>query len=206
MDFDCIGEAHARRGVNALMLDAPGQGETRILHRHYLTSDWLESFGRAIDFVQAQLPDRPVGIVGNSMGGSVALAVANNDRRIVACCNNGGAIQPSLGRAAGTTFFAKMVAFCGTDDEALAVGIWDTVMPVRPGVNTDYALLAVQGGADPMITVEHAQLVLARAPVANKRMELFSDGDHCIYNHRSDRDILISEWMRSQLQGQKTSS
>lgn len=127
------------------------------------------------------------------------MAAANDDSRIVACCDNGGSIQPSQGRAAGATFLSKMVAFCGAGDEDRAMAIWDTVEPVRPGANTDYALLVIQGGHDPLISVEHGKQLLARAPVTEKRMELFSDGDHCIYNHRSDRDMLISDWMRERL-------
>jgi hypothetical protein len=30
-------------------------------------------------------------------------------------------------------------------------------------------------------------------------MVVFSDGDHCIYNHRSDRDNLVADWMRERL-------
>lgn len=199
MDFDCTGEALARRGLNALLLDAPGQGETRIVHRNYLSPDWLQSFRKAIDFVQQALPDKPIGIVGNSMGGAIALAVANADARIAACCNNGGIIRPSQGRAAGATFFAKMVAFCGISDEDRAAAIWDTVEPVKPGPNNRYPLLVLQGGLDPLVSVEHGKLFMAQVPVQDKRMLLFSDGDHCLYNHRSDRDILIADWMHERL-------
>lgn len=205
MDFDCMGEALAERGVNALLLDAPGQGETRIIHRHYLSSRWLESFRQAIDFVERSLPDRPIGIIGNSMGGAVALAVANNDRRIAACCNNGGIIRPSEFRVARATLFAKMVAFCGISDEDQVTAIWDTVEPVKPGPNTSYSLLVLQGGLDPLVSVEHGQMFMARTPAREKHMELFSDGDHCLYNHRSDRDILIADWMRARLDDSRNS-
>lgn len=199
MDFECMGYAMAARGVSTLMLDGPGQGESRILHRHFLTFEWLEAFRRAVTFVSDAVPGRPVGIVGNSMGGSIALAVANNDERIVACCNNGGVIKPSYGRMAGATFFAKMMAFCGTRDEDGAAAVWDRILPVEAGVNSDYALLVVQGGRDPLVSVEHGKLLMDQAPVERKRMEIFSDGDHCIYNHRSDRDMLVADWMRDQL-------
>lgn len=199
MDFECMGHAMAARGVSTLMLDGPGQGESRILHRHFLTFEWLEAFRRAVNFVSDAVPGRPVGIVGNSMGGSIALAAANNDERIVACCNNGGVIKPSYGRMAGATFFAKMMAFCGTRDEDEAAAVWDRILPVEAGVNSDYALLVVQGGRDPLVSVEHGKLLMDQAPVERKRMEIFSDGDHCIYNHRSDRDMLVADWMRDQL-------
>jgi alpha-beta hydrolase superfamily lysophospholipase len=201
MDFDCIGEALAKRRLNALMLDAPGQGETRLIHRHYLSARWLESFRRAIDFAEQTLPDRPIGIIGNSMGGAIALAVANNDTRIAACCNNGGMIRPSEVRGARATLFAKMVAFCGISDEDQAAAVWDTVQPVKPGPNTSYCLLVLQGGLDPLVSVEHGKMFMAQTPARGKRMELFSDGDHCLYNHRTDRDILVADWMRARLDG-----
>jgi esterase/lipase len=199
MDFECMGLAMAARGVSTLMLDGPGQGESRILHRHFLTFEWLEAFRRAVSFVSDAVPGRPVGIVGNSMGGSIALAAANNDERIAACCNNGGIIKPSYGRMAGATFFAKMMAFCGTGDEDEAAAVWDRILPVEAGVNRDYALLVVQGGRDPLVSVEHGKMLMDQVPVERKRMEIFSDGDHCIYNHRNDRDMLIADWMRDQL-------
>ena len=199
MDFDCTGEAMACRGLNALMLDAPGQGETRILHRHYLSPRWLDSFRKAIDFVEQALPGRPIGIVGNSMGGGIAIAVTNNDTRISACVNNGGIIKPSLGRMAGGTFFTKMVAFCGITDENQAAGIWDTIDPVKPGPNGAYPLLVVQGGQDALVSDDHARMFMSKVPTPNKRMEWFSDGLHCIYNHLRDRDILLADWMRARL-------
>jgi alpha-beta hydrolase superfamily lysophospholipase len=199
MDFDCLGEAMASRGINALMLDAPGQGETRILHRHYLSARWLDTFRKAIDFVEQALPGRPIGIVGNSMGGGIAIAVANNDMRIRACVNNGGIIKPSLGRMAGGTFFAKMVAFCGITDENEAAAIWDTIDPVKPGPNNAYPLLVVQGGQDALVTDDHAWMFMSKVPTSGKHMEWFSDGIHCIYNHLEDRDILLADWMWARL-------
>ena len=199
MDFDSLGTALAARGVNALLLDAPGQGETRIIWGHFLTARWIDSFHKAIDFLKQRFAEAPVGIVGNSMGGGIAVAVANNDPRIVACVNNGGIIKPSLARQAGPTFFSKMVAFCGVADEEQAVAIWDTVEPCKPGVNGDYPLLVVQGGRDPLVSDDHAQMFMAKTPSKNKHMEWFSDGIHCIYNHLADRDILISDWMGERL-------
>lgn len=199
MDFDSVGDALARRGLNALMLDAPGQGETRILHRHYLSPDWLASFRRAIDCLEEALPGHPIGVIGNSIGGSIALAVANNDNRIAACVNNGGIVKPSLGRLAGGTFFRKMMTFCGVTGEDEATAIWDTIEPCKPGSNTDYALLVVQGGNDPLVQDDHARFFMAQAPIKDKRMEWFSDGIHCIYNHLEDRDNLMADWMRAQL-------
>ncbi len=199
MDFDSIGRALAARGVTALMLDAPGQGETRFTHHHYLTTAWRQSYRRAVDLLEARVPQQRVGIVGNSMGGSFAMAAAVDDARIAACCNNGGVAAPgAIGPAAGT-FFTKMMAVCGVEDAGLAMQSWSSVTPTADGPNAGYPLLMVHGGRDPMISTAEARDMFDATPTHDKQMVVFSDGDHCVYNHRTDRDILIADWMRSRL-------
>jgi alpha-beta hydrolase superfamily lysophospholipase len=98
-------------------------------------------------------------------------------------------------------FFWKMAAVCGVDDAERSVEVWKSVTPIADGPNAGYPLLVVQGGRDLMISTPMAQDLLERAPTDDKEMVVFSDGDHCIYNHRSDRDALIADWMRSRLAG-----
>lgn len=201
MDFDGMGDALVARGVDALMLDAPGQGVTRLAHRHFLTADWRQAFTAVIDMLERRAPGRPIGIIGNSMGGSFAMAVAADDTRISACVSNGGIIAPWMVPPQGT-FFSKMVAFCGEragTEETLHA--WNTVTPATHGPNAGYPLLLVQGGRDPLVSMEMAQMLFAAAPTDDKRMVAFSDGDHCIYNHRSDRDALVADWIAARLGG-----
>ncbi|MBL7501976.1 alpha/beta fold hydrolase [Frankia sp. CNm7] len=204
MDFDSMGEAFAARGVDALLLDGPGQGETRFIHQHYLSTQWRDAYRRAIDFLEERAPGRPIGFVGNSMGGSLAMAVAVDDTRIRACCNNGGIVAPWMVPPSVGTFFSKMVAYCGVVDPEQAVDVWRTVTPAADGPNAGYPLLVVHGRKDPMISTEMAQMLLESAPTDDKQMVVFSDGDHCIYNHRHDRDVLITDWMRARLCGVTT--
>ncbi len=199
MDFDSMGDALAARGIDVLMLDCPGQGETRFAHDHYLTAGWLGDLTAVVDFIAGRFDGQPIGVVGNSMGGSLAMTVAGADTRIAACCNNGGVIKPSMGRVVGGAFFAKMVAFCGTNDEDKATEIWDSVAPLEAPANPGYPLLVIQGGMDPLVPTEHAQMLMQMAPTQDKRMVLFSDGNHCIYNHLRDRDNLVADWMFEKL-------
>ncbi|MEN9543757.1 MAG: hypothetical protein RLZZ598_590 [Pseudomonadota bacterium] len=199
MDFESLGDALADQGIDALMLDAPGQGETRFAHRVYLSANWRDAYRAAIDYLDARAPGRPIGIVGNSMGGSFAMAVAADDVRIRACCNNGGVIAPSMVPPVGT-FFTKMTVCCDLAAER-AVEVWRTVTPVHCGANQGYPLLIVQGGKDPMVSTPMSQMLLEHAPTDDKQMVIFSDGDHCIYNHKADRDILIAGWMSARLAG-----
>lgn len=83
------------------------------------------------------------------MGGSFAMSVAAGDTRIRACVDNGGVPAPWLVPRSMATFFAKMVAVCGTDDVDRADQVWTTVTPLATGPNAGYPLLVVQGGKDP---------------------------------------------------------
>ena len=198
MDFDSMGHALAARGIDALLLDGPGQGETRFVHHHYVSTAWRDAYKCAIDYLEHRAPNNPIGFVGHSMGGSFAMAVAGEDTRIRACCNNGGPFAPWL-VPQGTTFFSKMVAFCGVDTTAAAVDLWKTVTPATRGPNSGYPLLMIQGGQDALVSNEIAQILYVQAPTDDKRMVIFSDGDHCIYRHKQDRDILIADWMQARL-------
>ena len=197
MDFDSLGEALAARGIDALLLDGPGQGESRFHHNHYLSVHWSDAYRSAIDFLQRRGAGQRIAFIGNSIGGSFAMAMASIDKRVSACCCNGGVIKPTLAQGR-TTFFAKMVAACGTDNEEEALAAWRTVDPIAPA-GRRYPLLIVHGGKDPMIPTAASEMLLAAASTDDKEMVVFSDGDHCIYNHRDDRDALIADWVRSRL-------
>jgi alpha-beta hydrolase superfamily lysophospholipase len=197
MDFDSLGEALAARGIDALLLDGPGQGESRFHHNHYLSVHWSDAYRSAVDFLQRRGAGQRIAFIGNSIGGSFAMAMASIDKRVSACCCNGGVIKPTLAQGK-TTFFAKMVAACGTDNEEEALAAWRTVDPIAPA-GRRYPLLIVHGGKDPMIPTAASEMLLAAASTDDKEMVVFSDGDHCIYNHRDDRDALIADWVRSRL-------
>lgn len=68
MDFDSTGVALAERGVDAFMLDGPGQGESRMNNGAYLTAGWLDTYRRVVDELERRAPGRPIGVIGNSMG------------------------------------------------------------------------------------------------------------------------------------------
>ncbi|GAA0322713.1 hypothetical protein GCM10009087_36230 [Sphingomonas oligophenolica] len=198
MDFAPMGTALAARGVAALLLDGPGQGETRLDHGHYLSRDWPSAYRAAVDHLQSRLPDVPLGIIGNSLGGSVVVRYAALDPRIRACCDNGGPATVTRARA-NATFFRKMVAHTGgkPDDEALA--IWESVLPTGPDMPLSGPLLVVHGGLDPLIPDADAMSILEETVAPSRDMAIWSDGDHCVYNHADDKHDLIADWMAIQL-------
>lgn len=197
-DFSTIGDALAARGIDAVMLDAPGQGETRFAHQHYLSTSWRSALGAVLDHLQGREPDQPIGIVGNSMGGSLAMAMANADPRIVACVNSSGPFAPWLAPQESPVF-KKMMTMANAHSTEQTVEIFSTVTPVTPGVNSSYGLLLLQGQEDPQINDDIAALCWDQSPTQDKEMVKFSDGDHCIYRHISDRDIVMADWLSDRL-------
>ncbi|MER6220698.1 hypothetical protein ACWCYL_19910 [Streptomyces sp. 900105755] len=101
---------------------------------------------------------------------------------------------PSVG-----TFFTKMMAFCASKDAQETSAVWATVNPVAEGPNAGYPLLIVHGGKDPLVSDERVDMLVRLALTDDQEMVVFSDGDHCVYNHRQDRDVLIADWICSRL-------
>ncbi|MEO0439121.1 MAG: alpha/beta fold hydrolase, partial [Pseudomonadota bacterium] len=143
-DFSTIGDELAARGVDAIMLDAPGQGETRFAHQHYLSTDWRRSLTPAVNYLQERSPSLPLGIVGNSMGGSLAMALANDEERFAACVNSSGPFAPWLAPQ-DSPVFKKMMTMANAPTAEAAVEIFSTITPVNPGINSHYKFLLMQG-------------------------------------------------------------
>lgn len=199
MDFADIGLALAARGVESLVLDGPGQGESRLVHGHFLSTAWERSYAGVFDYFEQCSAALPIAFVGNSMGGSFAMHLAAREPRIVACVSNGGTSAPALARG-NATFFKKMAAHVGdvTDDEAERV--WSTINPVDPNTPVRCPLLVVHGGQDPLISDKDAERMFQSAASEDKQMVVYSDGDHCIYNHSDDKHALIGDWVASHLE------
>jgi alpha-beta hydrolase superfamily lysophospholipase len=81
----------------------------------------------------------------------------------------------------------------------VSASIWRTINPVDPAAPIHCPLLVVQGGLDPLVSNEDAQQVFDWAASADKEMVIFSDGDHCVYNHADDKHNLIGDWVAARL-------
>jgi alpha-beta hydrolase superfamily lysophospholipase len=184
------------RGFALLLLDGPGQGESRFDFETWLGMRWKADVSKVIDFLVAEKGAAVIGILGNSMGGNFAMQYASYDARIAACCNNGALLQP-LAQMKRASFFSKMSAFCSKESDV--VGIWDSLEMRLEGLAFVCPLLIVQGGADPLVSVEESKRMLEWSRSADKQMHVFQDSVHCIYDKPTDKVELIADWFASRL-------
>ena len=84
-------------------------------------------------------------------------------------------------------------------DPKVAMAASAGIDPLTPVHGKDFPLLILHGGKDMAVQMSVAQLLIDQAPTASKELIIFSDGDHCLYNHRDDRDALIADWVLAQL-------
>jgi esterase/lipase len=198
MDFGELGLELARRGLETLVVDGPGHGESRLAHRHYLTKAWVRSYQGVFDYLVGRAGGAPLAVVGNSLGGAMALRLASQDARIVACCDNGG--PRAIGRPpANVSYPPKIMAFCGEATQEEAAQILPTLSPTAPDAAVSCPLLIVHGALDHLVSTDDARSLFDWAKSADKQMVIYSDGDHCIYNHSDDKHNLISDWVLDRL-------
>lgn len=197
MDFSEMGTTLSALGMEAILIDQPGQGETRMVLGTYLRRNWLDAYRDVIDVFEHE-ENLPLATVGLSMGGSFAIHLAANEPRILACCDNGGTSLP-IGAKTMPVPYQRITAHCGDVGEAEVDAIWQTVKPVDPENPVRCPLLIVHGELDPLISKMDATHLFNSAASTDKTMAIYSDGDHCLYNHSDDKHALIGDWLTSRL-------
>lgn len=189
------------RGIAVLLVDGPGQGETRLFGGLTMGLDVTDAFSAMVDHVQrdTRLADR-VGIWGNSMGGFLAAAAAAADSRIDACCVNGGTVSPVEFPRRFPRVVDKIALLLGADDP-------DRAMQTLARLTLSYEdlsrlrcpLLVLHGTPDQVFLVENARRLHDGAAAADKTWLEWPDGDHCLYNHSLQKHTAIADWFSDRL-------
>ena len=196
MDAEPTVQGMQERGFALLLIDGPGQGESRFEFQTSLSLRWKSDVSKVIDFLVEEKGAAIIGMLGNSMGGNFAMQYASYDPRIAACCNNGGLLWP-LAQKDRASFFSKMSAFCSEGTDVL--GIWDSIEMRPEGLTFRCPFLIVQGGADSLVSVDDATQMLEWSVSEDKQMHVFHDSVHCIYDKPADKVELIADWFGSRM-------
>lgn len=189
-------EALAHRGLTVVLLELPGQGETRMVHGLHLDGDVGEAFSAAFDAVRDAAGVERFGTWGNSLGGLLAARAALHDPRVSACCVNGAPSRPEPAPYRTAREQSQAMLGVSTDEEVGAVfrRLW-----VDPTVHrTDASMLVLHGERDPLVTLQDQEPFLAISEDATLRV--WDDGEHTVYNHSAERTDLVADWFRSRLE------
>ncbi len=189
-----MARAFNRRGLSVMICDLPGQGETRMSSKLFLSRDTLSAVNAFIAEALVYAPS--VGVMGNSFGGVIAAHVAASDSRISACCINGAAPTQSVPEF--RTVSEQMEAAFGVKDAQLQAKVEEfSFNPAKTPIKAP--LLIIEGGADPLVPLGAQAGYLADDYRDSATVMTWPDGEHTIYNHATDRDALVSAWFLDQL-------
>lgn len=193
--------AFLERGIAVCLLELPGQGLARLQHGSFLDAAFPEMVSAALD----QLAARDgrgggFGILGHSLGGTLALRTAASDKRIQACCTNGGAVRP----LAGLRNYPRALQRVG---RMLRDGCGETEVQqffARLGMveavpAMTIPVLCLQGGQDSLVSDDAALELPALRGAGAVTYAYWPEGVHCLYDHAAERNAFVADWFARQL-------
>ena len=191
----------AARGLGAALVDAPGQGETRLFGGLHFDEHAVDAVRALVDAVAAHPAcDGRVGLWGNSAGGWLAVLAAARDPRVAACCATGGTDRPTEVLDRFPRFVAELQRMTGRDDPDDARAVFDR-LALDGAVLRDVRcpLHIVHGTPDRIFRVDGARRIHAGARSPDKTLTEFLDGDHCVTNRSHEKHELIADWFADRL-------
>lgn len=201
----CKEELHAwaaafvARGMAALAIDGPGQGETSF---HLpITHEWGRVIGAVIDVLECRddVDGRRIGVVGQSLGALYAPLAATGEPRIKACIANCGPydLGPLVRNAPPLQqeVFRAGAHVC-TAEEAQLVA--DKLTLVGSAERITCPLLVVVGGADKLVPPSEGKR-LAKTASGPTELVVYPEGDHVCFNISYKYRPLTADWMAERL-------
>jgi alpha-beta hydrolase superfamily lysophospholipase len=189
------------RGISAVLIDAPGQGETRLFGGLHLDEHVIDAIAAIVDVVVADPGcDGRIGLWGNSAGGWLAAHAAAADPRVGACCVVGGTDRPTEIVDRFPRFMAEVQQMTGRADPDEARDVLH-----RMALGTDRLrrlrcpLAVVHGTPDRVFRVEGARRIHDGAGSPDKTLIEFADGDHCVTNRSHEKHTLVADWFADRL-------
>ena len=190
-----------RRGLAALSIDGPGQGETSM--RMNIRPDYEQVVGAAIDYLEMRgdVDISRVGLMGSSLGGYYAPRAAAFEKRVKACVGVCGPYDWSEcfeGLPTVTREAYQHYSGAGSMQEALELSKAMTLRGAAEQITCP--LLIMHGKKDPLIPWEQGKRIVDEAS-GPKEFILFEEGVHSMSNIPYRSGPLASDWLAGQLGG-----
>jgi dienelactone hydrolase len=192
-------ESFVERGMAALTLDGPGQGETSF---HLPTTDeWGPAIGAVLDVLEKRddVDGFRVGVVGQSLGALYAPLAAAGEPRLKACIANcgpydWGVVLPKMPKVSQEVFRVRSHSKTIEESHERAKKM---TMEGRTQ-NIKCPLLVVFGAGDRLIAPEEGER-LARGASGPSELVVYPEGNHVCFNISYKFRPLTSDWMAKAL-------
>ncbi len=188
-----LGEAVVRRGMAALAIDGPGQGENE--QTWAMRPDSESYISKVIDYLPADLG--PVGVMGVSLGGYWAPRAAAHDERIRACVPVCGPYDwsrswPTLVPLQKNVFKNKVRC---TLEAAPARAAEFTLAGLASKIKCP--MLVIHAALDTIIRPSEGEQLAAEAP--NAELVIYPDANHVCHNRHFLMRPRATDWLARQL-------
>jgi alpha-beta hydrolase superfamily lysophospholipase len=177
-----IGSGLWRAGNNVLIFDWRSRGQSDIA-QHSLAYYELRDAEAAVEYALGRVPDARVGLIGYSMGASIAILLAARStvvRAVVADSPFTGIAEVVAHNAARRRLPARLVVPMADALTGWRYGYrFGSVRPVEAvGALSPRPLLLIHGSADTLIPISHAHELFAAAREP-KELWIVEGAEHC---------------------------
>ena len=200
----------AKRGINVLAIDGPGQSEPLRLRNIPSRHDYEAAGTPAYDYVASrpEVDPKRVAVMGYSFGGYHAPRICAFDKRYAACVCFGamhwnvydfvkGHAPADPRQTSGSTFQFRWVVGAPDNETALEWAKKFTLEGVADKVNCP--ILILHGENDRVVPLAEAKKLYERVGSKNKTLKIFTEAEggaeHCQVDNRQLGVDFIGDWL-----------
>ena len=197
-EFHQFSERLLERGLAALIVDGPGQGETRLFRKIYMPVEVEKPFTACVDWLyDDNRVGKNIGLVGHSFGGYLAPRTAYYAKNLKACVGFGGSYNPAELLSRNPAAIPIFSAVFGKDKEDTAE-LLKQVNLEGLAEKITCPLLMVHGDQDPLFPLDDVKRVYEKAS-GPKELKVYENDGHCCHNHDLEAICYIVDWLADTL-------
>ncbi|WP_084653991.1 alpha/beta hydrolase family protein [Paenibacillus zanthoxyli] len=189
---------YAERGLAYLMIDGPGQGETRLFNKMYMELNNEEALNEIIEHVSMDNRFGKIGMVGYSFGGYLVARTAGISKKLDACIINGGSYFPKE-VIKFIPHFSKVFSALSNKKGTELEKFIDNMTMEGHASNITCSLLVNHGIPDPLFSAEGVEQIYNEAQSTDKTLKLWKDGNHCVTNHATETITMFADFFMDRL-------
>jgi dienelactone hydrolase len=203
----------AKRGINTLAIDGPGQSETLRLRKIYSRPDYEVAGRAAYDYVvaRAEVDPKRVSVMGYSFGGYHAPRIAGMDKRYSGCIalgamywdmqnwltHHSSKLAADARKSSTSIFQFRWVV--GAPDDATALETAKKFSLEGIAQQIECPVLITHGSDDRIVPLDEAKKLYAKVGAKNKTLRIFTaeegGAEHCQVDNRQLGIDYIGDWI-----------